>query len=75
MPRAAELRSNGERVTHLRDTDAVKIEVLVVSTGVLVVGADDVTPAAVPEGARDVVLQPVVRPEQVPGEPAAEVIL
>jgi hypothetical protein len=53
---------------------AVQIETLVVGPGVLVVGADDVAPIAVPERARDVVLQPVFGSEQVPGEAAAEII-
>jgi hypothetical protein len=55
----------------LRDTGVVEIEALVVGTDVLVVDADDVASAAVPEGARAGVLQPVVGPEEVPGEAAA----
>jgi hypothetical protein len=61
---------NGQRVAHLRDTGSVQIEALVVGARVLVIGADDVAPGAIPQGARDVVLQPVVGPEQVPGEAA-----
>jgi hypothetical protein len=70
MPRAAELRS----IAHLRDTGAVEIEPLVVGAGVLVGGADDAIPGPVPERARDVVLQAVVRPEEIPGEAPAVVI-
>ena len=47
---------------------------LVVWAGVLVIGADDMAPAPVPQGARDVVLQPVVGPEEVPGEAAGIVV-
>jgi hypothetical protein len=54
----------GERIAHLRDPGAVEVEALVVRLGVLVVGADDVAPGSVPEGAGDVVLQPVVGPER-----------
>jgi hypothetical protein len=72
MPRAAEI--DGEGIAHLRDARAVEVEALVVRAGVLVVGADDVTPAAVPERAGDVVLQPVVGAVEVPGEAAAVVV-
>jgi hypothetical protein len=41
-------------VADLRDAGAVEIEALVVRAGVLVIGADDVAPAAVPQSARDV---------------------
>jgi hypothetical protein len=64
----------GQRIAHLSDARAVEIKTLVAGAGVLVVGADDVPPAAVPERARDVVLQPVVGPEEVPGEAAAVVV-
>jgi hypothetical protein len=68
MARAAELRSRGQRIAHLRDARAVEIEALVIRAGVLVIGADDVAPGAVRQGARDVVLQAVVGPVEVPGE-------
>jgi hypothetical protein len=42
MPRAAALIFDGQRIAHLRDARAVKIEPLVVGPGVLVVDADDV---------------------------------
>ncbi len=61
----------GSGIAHLRDTGAVQIEALIIGAGVLVVGADDVAPAAVPERAGDIVLEPAVGPEQVPGEAAA----
>jgi hypothetical protein len=64
----------GERIAHLRDPGAVEIEALVVGARVSIVGANDVAPAAVPERARDVVLQPVLRPEQVPGEAATKIV-
>jgi hypothetical protein len=48
---------------------AVQIETLVVGARVLVVGADDVAPGAVPERAHDVVLQPVVRAEEYQEKP------
>jgi hypothetical protein len=60
------IQIGGLRIAHLRHARAVQIETLVVRAGVLVVGADDIAPAAVPEGAGDVVLQPVVGPEEVP---------
>jgi hypothetical protein len=47
---------------------------LVVGPCILVVGADDIAPAPVPERARDVVLQPVVGSEEKPGEAAAVVV-
>jgi hypothetical protein len=47
---------------------------LVVRAGILVVGADDVAPGPVPEGARDVVLEPVVGPEEKPGEATVVVV-
>jgi hypothetical protein len=46
----------GLGIAHLGDTGAVQIETLVVGAGVLVVGADDMAPAPVPEGAGDVIL-------------------
>jgi hypothetical protein len=42
MPKAAALIFDGQRIAHLRDARAVKIEPLVVGPGVLVVDADDV---------------------------------
>jgi hypothetical protein len=39
---------DGQRVAHLSDASAVQAEALVVGAGVLVIGADDVAPAAVP---------------------------
>jgi hypothetical protein len=56
---------DGQGTAHLRDTRAVQIETLVVGARVLVVGANDVAPGPVPERAGDIVLQPVVGPEQV----------
>ena len=53
------------RIAHLRDAGAVEIETQVVGAGILVIGADDVAPAAVPERAPDVMLQPVVGPVEV----------
>jgi hypothetical protein len=60
---------DGERIAHLRDAGAVEVEALVVGAGIFVIGADDVAPAAVPERAGGVVLQRVVRAEQVPSVP------
>jgi len=65
---------DGQRIAHLRDTRAVQIETLVVRAGVLVVGADDIAPGPVSERARDVVLQAVLGPEEVPGEAPAVVV-
>ena len=64
----------GLDIAHLSHASAVEIEALVVRACILVVGADDVAPGPVPEGTRDVVLQPVVGPERVPGEAAAVVV-
>jgi len=46
-----------QRVAHLRDARADEIEALIVGAGVLIGGVGDVALVAVPEGARDVVLQ------------------
>ena len=64
----------GQRIAHLSHARAIEIETLVAGAGVLVIGADDVAPAPVPEGARDVVLQLVVGPEEVPGEAATKIV-
>ena len=77
MPPDAErvrVEIQGQRIAHLVDTGAVQIEALVVGARVLVVGADDIAPGTIPQGAGDVVLQPVVGPEQVPGESATEIV-
>jgi hypothetical protein len=55
-------------LARLRDARAVQIEELVAGACVLIVGADDVAPAAVPQRARDVVLQSAVGPVEIPGE-------
>jgi hypothetical protein len=47
------IQIGGLRIAHLRHARAVQIETLVVRAGVLVVGADDIAPAAVPERTRD----------------------
>jgi hypothetical protein len=62
------------RLARLSNARAVEIEALGVRACVLVVGADDVAPAPVPEGPRDVVLQPSVGPVEISGEAAAVVV-
>jgi hypothetical protein len=77
MPADAEgsrIEFDGQPIAQLRDAGAVDIEPLAIGAGVLVVGADDVAPGAIPERARDVVLQPVVGAEEVPREAAAVVV-
>jgi len=73
-PKRVRIEIQGLRVAHLRDTGAIEIETLVVGAGVLVIGPDNIAPTPIAEGACDVVLQPVVGAEEVPGEPAAIVV-
>jgi hypothetical protein len=61
-----QIELDGLRIAHLRDGRAVEVEALVVRAGVLVIGADDIAPAALPEGARDVVLQPGIGAAEEP---------